>query len=163
LHSPAEITTSRLRLVPVTPLVVNALFRNRKTLCALIGATVPGEWPVDPVIMEILREQLNFIGALAWKNFVYVSKADLTAIGDGGFKGRTDTGSAEIGYSVIPLFRGKGLATEAARALLAQAFSDNRLKFVKAETSTGNPKSGTVLRKIGMSEAARGIPMKTGP
>lgn len=87
------------------------------------------------------------------ENFAYVSNADLTAADDGGFKGQADDGSAEIGYSVIPLFRGKGLATEAARALLAQAFSDNRLKFVKAETSTGNPKSATVLRKIGMSDS----------
>jgi RimJ/RimL family protein N-acetyltransferase len=131
--------------------MVDAFFQGRRSLGALIGAKVPEEWPADPVIMEILRKQLQSSGAFAWNNYIYIYKSDPTAIGDGGFKGPVAGGTVEIGYSVIPSFRRKGLATEAASALLGLGFTDNRLKTVTAETSTANPESAAVLQKIGMS------------
>jgi len=151
LQSPVEIITSRLRLVPVTPGMVEAFFQSRRSLGALIGARVPVEWPADPVIMEILRKQVISTGAPTWKDFIYVSREGLIAIGDGGFKGPTGDGNAEMGYSIIAPFRGKGLATEAANGLLKYAFNDSNMSSVTAETSPGNLESAAILRKIGMS------------
>lgn len=57
---------------------------------------------------------------------------------------------AELGYTVMPAFRGRGLATQAAQILLDHAFEAHTLNRVYAEHFTTNPASGRVLEKAGM-------------
>jgi RimJ/RimL family protein N-acetyltransferase len=151
VFSQTEIITERLRLVPVTTEVVRAYFQDRAKLSVLLGAEVPIDWPVDPVILEVLKGQMDKKGAFTWADFVYIHKADRKVMGDGGFKGPPGTdGRVEIGYAVLPEYRRKGLATEAARALLEMAFSHEEVQVVCAETVVNGLASAAVLQKIGM-------------
>lgn len=56
----------------------------------------------------------------------------------------------DIGYELAPAYWGNGLATEAARSMLALGFGELRLHRIWAWCITGNRASARVLEKIGM-------------
>jgi RimJ/RimL family protein N-acetyltransferase len=75
--------------------------------------------------------------------------------GMGGFKGPPEAdGTVEIGYSIAPALRGRGLATLAARELVRIAFADPRVKRVQAHTLAEPNASTRVLEKIGLVKVA---------
>ena len=89
-----------------------------------------------------------------------VHAAERTVIGDAGFKGKPGSqGMVEIGYSVLPAYRGQGFATEAARALVDWALAQPEVKRIIAECSPDNVASIRILEKLGMQrrEANGGI------
>ncbi len=158
---PGVIETARLRLVPVTQAHVAALCRSRAALAALLGATVPDDWPVGAPDATVCPDALNFLTAQTeagnWPVYFYLHRQDNRLVGDGGFKGRPDArGAVEIGYALVPAYRGQGLATEAAEAILAWAFAHPRLKAVTAETLPGGQASMRVLGKLGMTFREQG-------
>jgi RimJ/RimL family protein N-acetyltransferase len=55
----------------------------------------------------------------------------------------------EIGWSVVPRFQGRGLASGAAVEALAQARTDGALRFVHAFPSVDNGPSNGICRKLG--------------
>jgi len=57
---------------------------------------------------------------------------------------------AELGYWIGHEFWGKGYATEAASALVHQAFEKFSISVIIAEHLSSNPASGKVMAKIGM-------------
>jgi len=59
-------------------------------------------------------------------------------------------GEAELGYWIGHEFWGKGYATEAASALVHQAFEKFSISVIIAEHLSSNPASGKVMAKIGM-------------
>ncbi|MBD5654622.1 MAG: GNAT family N-acetyltransferase [Candidatus Eremiobacteraeota bacterium] len=61
-------------------------------------------------------------------------------------------GAAEIGYSILAPFRGGGLATEAARAIVDFAFRDSDLRQVDACCVPENVASRRLLAKAGFAE-----------
>lgn len=71
-------------------------------------------------------------------------------VGIGGFKGPpAGDRSVEIGYSFVEAARGRGLATEFARALAAWAFAQSSVERVLAETLPGLAASIRVLERCG--------------
>jgi RimJ/RimL family protein N-acetyltransferase len=69
----------------------------------------------------------------------------------------SDETNAEIGYVIHPDCQGKGIATEAAAALLRLAFDAEQglgVHRVVARIDQRNPASGAVLTKIGMRQEA---------
>jgi len=69
-------------------------------------------------------------------------------VGGIGF-GRTPEGELEFGYWVARPFWGRGIATEAGAALIANARDSLRLPRLVAGHFTDNPASGRVLEKLG--------------
>ena len=69
-------------------------------------------------------------------------------VGGIGF-GRTQEDEVEFGYWIARSFWDQGIATEAGRALVANARDSLRLKRLVAGHFTDNPASGRVLRKLG--------------
>jgi RimJ/RimL family protein N-acetyltransferase len=57
----------------------------------------------------------------------------------------------ELGYIVAPAARGKGVATEAAKALIEAVFSLTRAERILANARTINPASRRVLEKCGFA------------
>jgi RimJ/RimL family protein N-acetyltransferase len=57
----------------------------------------------------------------------------------------------EMGWLVLPEHQGKGVASEAAGLIIAQARSDPEIRFVYAFPAVSNAASNAVARKIGMS------------
>jgi RimJ/RimL family protein N-acetyltransferase len=70
------------------------------------------------------------------------------------FGGAPDARSTpEVGlfWAVAPEHRRHGIATEAARAMIAYAFDDLRLARIVATTDHDNPASIAVMRRLGMT------------
>jgi [ribosomal protein S5]-alanine N-acetyltransferase len=92
--------------------------------------------------------------ALGWWMYLLVHSADRALIGLVGYKGVPDErGMVEIGYSLSSRYRLRGLATEAARALIDHAFSHPQVLRVDAHTLPERNGSVRVLEKLGMKYA----------
>ncbi len=55
----------------------------------------------------------------------------------------------EIGYSLLTQFRGRGIAAEAVRALITEAFREARLRAVRAYCVPENTESRRLLERVG--------------
>jgi RimJ/RimL family protein N-acetyltransferase len=78
-----------------------------------------------------------------------VYKASGQVIGFAGLKYLDDIGEVDLGYRFFKEYWGKGLATEAARALLAHGFGALGLKRILAFADSDNKASIRVLEKVG--------------
>ncbi|HEY1380741.1 MAG TPA: GNAT family protein [Gemmataceae bacterium] len=83
-------------------------------------------------------------------SFSMVDRARGAVVGGCGYKGPPDAaGCVEIAYGVEPDHRGRGYATEAARALVAFAFDRGAARLVRAHTRPENAASARVVAKCG--------------
>ncbi len=102
-----------------------------------------------------------FIGEVAGKSasnlILAIETADGVVAGSAGVHFKTDVSqrSAEVGYWLGRAFWGRGLASEAARALSEHAFATYDLARLYALVFAWNPASGRVLEKAGFSFEAR--------
>jgi ribosomal-protein-alanine N-acetyltransferase len=154
-----QIETPRLRLVPCSVAAAQAAIADRAALESLLGARVPEDWPAEdlrdflPVYARIVDEQAARQG---WGIWLILDRAAQSLVGDIGFKGPPDqNGTAEVGYSVLPAFQGRGYATEAARALIEWATSQPGLRRIVANCLEDNAASIRVLEKAGMRRTGR--------
>lgn len=149
-----QIKTARLRLVPCSVTAAQAAIADRRELEAELDARVPADWPGED-LRDFLPAYANIVGDAAaragWGIWLMLHPGEQSLIGDIGMKGPPDdTGTVEIGYSVLPAFRGHGYATEAARALVAWAAEQPGVRRVTAECLEDNQASIRVLEKTGM-------------
>lgn len=56
----------------------------------------------------------------------------------------------EMGWFILPGHQGKGIATEAARLIIAQARSDPEVRYIRAYPAVSNVASNAIARRIGM-------------
>jgi RimJ/RimL family protein N-acetyltransferase len=61
----------------------------------------------------------------------------------------------EVGYHLLPDARGRGYATEAARALLGYGFNTLKLSEIYSVVSPHNAPSQAVMQRLGMPRAGR--------
>jgi [ribosomal protein S5]-alanine N-acetyltransferase len=64
-------------------------------------------------------------------------------------RGRGAEGVVELGYEIAESRRERGLATAAVRAMVAEAFADDRVDAVIAHTLAERNASNRVLEKVG--------------
>lgn len=76
-----------------------------------------------------------------------------TAIGICGLLRRPTLPDADVGFALLPAFRGQGYASEAAAATLHWGYREVELRRIIAITSPGNLGSARVLEKIGLRAA----------
>jgi RimJ/RimL family protein N-acetyltransferase len=82
---------------------------------------------------------------------------DGAVVGDIGFHGPPDPDLAvEIGYSVVPAWRGRGVASQACALILQQAWQDGA-DIVIAETDADNVASQAVLLRNGFRRRPDGV------
>jgi len=72
-----------------------------------------------------------------------------TVVGDVGFLGPPDDGLLEIGFSVLPGYRRRGYASEAARAMVAWALREPGVRGVVARCDADNEASIGVIQRVG--------------
>ncbi len=129
-------------------------------LSRLLGAAVPPLWP-PPEVAEALpwfQERLRESGDAPWYCWyaIEVATAPETLIGGSGFLGPADNeGAVEIGYFVLPAWRGRGYACEMIRGLAEWAFSHREVRRIRAVTEKANAASAAALSRCGFS--ARGV------
>lgn len=160
-----EITTPRMGLIPGTTELLRAELEGRARLEEALGVTVPASWPPELFDHDAVRWTLAQIEANPdherWGFYYFLlrdgdSGREPVAVGAGGYKGPPSRGAVEIGYSVLPEFRRRGIATEAALGLVAHAFADESVSLVAAETLPGLEPSIGVLRKLGFHLVGEG-------
>jgi ribosomal-protein-alanine N-acetyltransferase len=155
-------TTDRLRLVAGTEALAAAEIKDEAEFARLLGVLVPETWPP-----ENLRDVLGYFYALhlehpEWEGWltwyaVRIDSAHPILCGSVGFRGPPDEqGMVEIGYSVLPGFEGRGLATEAVAGIVQWAKQQPEVREIEAETNTDNEASIRVLEKNGFICAGAG-------
>lgn len=153
------IRTPRLELVRATAEILRADMVGPEALGTALGAVVPvpgwppGEWDEGALRWMLDALESGRISA-GWGSWYFVRADDRALVGAGGFTGDPDeSGTAEIGYSVVERFQRQGYATEAALGLVAYAFADPAVRRVTAETLPHLEASLGVLRKLGFHPA----------
>ncbi|HFB54543.1 MAG TPA: N-acetyltransferase [Hellea balneolensis] len=147
------LSTQRLHLrVPV--------LEDARSMAQLInGSTIPPMTASIPNVFTQLcaefrimrfrsqwRRQLGTAYAITTKNDGLIGIMDIFI---------NAAGNRELGYWIGEPYWGKGYATEAARAVLDEAFRSSDLPYIDAGYYVDNPASGNVLRKLGFKE--RGV------
>ncbi len=146
------LTTKNLRLIAFNDDHYQAIFSaNNEKLGQLLGCETPQNWTEYDDAREALPTLYQFFLALEgnwrWGSFFII--CDNRLAGNCGFKGKPDeTNCVEIGYEIHPSFQNRGLATEAARALVDLALSAG-VAAVKAHTLESTNVSARVLKKVG--------------
>jgi RimJ/RimL family protein N-acetyltransferase len=155
------IQTPRLDLVPGTVECLAADLAGRSALAQWFAIDIPANWPPELYDAEAIRYALEAHrdGTMdaTWTFHYVFLRTPKRLIGISGFKGRPDAaGRVEIGYSVLPQFRGHGFATEAAGALSEYALSVAGVTSVVAQTLTGLAESIRVAERAGFVLIGRG-------
>lgn len=156
---PALVTTARLQLLRAAPEHLEALMVGVAAFEEEFGLHPEVGFLEFPEALECSLRQMAGGGYLAhwWAPYLFVERAGRTVVGMGGYKGPPDAhGLVEIGYGVAPAWRGRGVATEAAAALTAEARCLPRVKGVCAHTLPQPNASTRVLTKCGFRQAGEG-------
>jgi len=138
--------TERLVLRPLRANDADALH-------AIYGDAAASIWSSHPphAHVEETRERIaQTIDDPDWRNWVITLKGDDAAIGTLGAYEKRQGKVIEIGYALVPAHWGRGIASEAVRALVTRLFAEgNRRVF--ADTDPENTASNRLLERLGFA------------
>jgi RimJ/RimL family protein N-acetyltransferase len=137
-----------VRLVRADVRLLDAAIAGDEPLAAALGhAVVPG-WATFAGALRHTRGSLA-ARETPWGPRLFVAGDPPELVGWGGFKGPPREGVVELGYEIAASRQGRGFATAAARAMLAEAFADDRVTTVIAHTLPERNASNRVLENVG--------------
>jgi ribosomal-protein-alanine N-acetyltransferase len=118
-------------------------------------ARFPDAWPNEELVARAFPFSLDAIRAapdtrLWGDTLVLPREGPPRVLGSVVFKGRPNDGIAEVGYGIEDNSRGQGLATEATRACVEWALTQQGIEAVHATTFPWHVASLGVIRKLGM-------------
>ncbi len=133
---------------------------NDRDVDAIVG--VVGDWEVARRLARVphpygptdARFFLDHVVPAEWVWAVTLRGSD-TLLGAIGLTPEEGADAAELGYWISPTHWGSGIATEAARAVVAFGFESLGLPVLTSGYFEDNPPSGRVLRKLGFVETGR--------
>jgi RimJ/RimL family protein N-acetyltransferase len=140
------LSSDRIRLEAIDP---------RRARAILLGTPEPDlPWEDGfplPAILDILQTIAEAGEPLGpFLAYVIVRRSDGLAIGDAGFHGPPGAdGEVELAYALVPAARGHGLASEAARLLIAWAGTQPGVGDITARVDAGNTSSERLLQRLG--------------
>jgi ribosomal-protein-alanine N-acetyltransferase len=156
----SAIETERLSLVPITLSIVEAVMLDRREDARrLISADMPMRWPGRALVERAFSASLDRIRAAPetrlWGDRLMVVKGDRPrVVGSVVFHGFPEDGVAEVGYGVDEDVQRMGFATEATRAAVEWALTQESIRSVRATTFPWHRASVRVLEKVGMRKVA---------
>lgn len=148
------VKTCRLTLCTFTVDMMKAALSNKKDLEQLTAYQVADEYPLD-VYKEILPYKIDLFtqhpNENEWEGII-IHTENHTIIGDMGFRRSTkDTAEFELGYSIVPSYRGHGYATEMAKEMVKWGLSQPGIERIIAGCDNDNFASIHVLEKAGLN------------
>ena len=150
------IETANLQLIGCEQAHIEAILRDKHEIARMLDVRILEGWPEFPEAMQHVYRHLQTDPQTApeWGYRFFIHRKDRALIGEGGYKGRpSKEGLVEIGYAIVPEYRRRGLAFEAARGLSDYAFSHPEVRIVQAHTLPNGTASINVLKKLGMTFA----------
>jgi len=149
------IETERLQLFPCELQHFEAILDDQQKLSSLLNVKLAADWLGFDAAQEAMQPSYQHLKShpeiLGWWTYLFVHKPDQTLIGLGGFKGLVnEEGMVELGYSIAPAYRRRGLAIEATRGMIKYAFQHPEIRSVDAHTLPEKNASTGVLEKAGM-------------
>lgn len=153
------LQTTHLDLVAASLLHVDAELAGPKQLARLLGVSVPKEWPPTGLGREFvgaIRKRLAHDGpaGTGWYGWYAICRHTAlqpsVLVGIGGFFGRPDgAGTVELGFTVLPGYRGRGHATEMVRTLVGHALSQPGVERIVADSLVTDRATQAVLLRSG--------------
>ena len=147
-----DLDTPRLRLVAIHAAMMDADAARSEQLSELLAAEIPDAWPPEhwePHVFAFMKEQAQQRPDTAgWHRYIVLKEPVPTLIGTLGAFPRPES-EAEIGYSVLPAWQRRGLATEAVLALLGELRGEPTVRDITAQTFPDLVPSLGVLRRCG--------------
>jgi len=140
------------------PAVFEALLEGDGAAAAeLLGARVPADLIAEEADFFRLRlGQMQRDPTLQeWLVRAIVLRDSREAVGHAGFhgrpgkNGRQDPEAVELGYTIYEPYRGRGLATETASALIGWALSEHGIRRFIVSIAPDNEPSLAIARKLG--------------
>jgi RimJ/RimL family protein N-acetyltransferase len=136
-----------VRLIRPDPDLLDAALAGDEALARALGHSVVPGWAT---FTGALGQERDALGDSRWGPRFFVTTDPRELVGWGGFKGPPADGVVELGYEIAGSRQGRGLATAATRAMLAEAFADRRVSRVIAHTLPERNASNRVLEKAGL-------------
>jgi RimJ/RimL family protein N-acetyltransferase len=154
--------TPPLHLIPATPPLIDAELQGAQRLAKQLEVVLPPDWPPehhDADTLRFFRGALSEAGAAGWWLHYVVASDGTTSVlvASVGYKGPPLNGVVEIGYSVVPSWQRRGIATTASQALIESAWRRGA-QTVLAHTLPDGEASIGVLRKLGFAPAVAAEP-----
>lgn len=141
-----------MRLIPASPDLLTAVLAGPAALGNKLGVDIGPGWPQSMGTFATANEFLKlFPEQVLWSTYFFLDDRATVLLGSGGFKGEPVDGSVEIGYEVVPCWRGQGVATRAVTGLIDIAQASREVRVVTAETAGNENASVGVLRKVGFT------------
>jgi [ribosomal protein S5]-alanine N-acetyltransferase len=129
---------------------MDAALEGDEALAEALGVEVVPGWATFTGALRPARDALvDRPDGTRWGTRLFVTGEPPELVGWGGFKGAPKEGIVELGYAIAPDRRGRGLATAAAEAMVAEAFDDPEVSAVIAHTLPERNASNRVLEKVG--------------
>lgn len=153
------LQTTHLDLVAASLLHVDAELAGPKQLGKLLGVSVPKEWPPTGLGREFVgavRQRLAQDGpaGTGWYGWYAICRHTALQpsilVGVGGFFGPPDgEGTVELGFTVLPAYRGRGHATEMVCTLVDHALSQPAVERIVADSLVKDRATQAVLLRSG--------------
>jgi [ribosomal protein S5]-alanine N-acetyltransferase len=140
--------TAVVRLVHADLHLLDAALAGDEPLTRELGHDVVPGWATFAGALRSTRDTVAANGS-GWGPRLFVAGEPPKLVGWGGFKGPPKEGIVELGYEIAESRRGRGLATAATRAMVAEAFADDAVTTVIAHTLPEPNASNRVLEKAG--------------
>jgi RimJ/RimL family protein N-acetyltransferase len=131
-----------------------------------IGAAIPHEWlEQSHGLMALRKRQMQEDpGVQRWLlRPIVLRRGEHRVIGTINFHGPPDErGMVEVGYSLLPEYRGRGYAIEAVRALFDWAELDPLVRVFRASVAPDNERSLHLIAKLGFVQVGEQIDPEDG-
>ncbi|MGE7695010.1 GNAT family N-acetyltransferase [Lysinibacillus sp. NPDC094177] len=148
-----ELSTKRLKLIPLNAKYLELLINEEKTLeieLSLNKAVFLDEELRHALkfrLSKVLEDEENYIWHTNW---LIVAKEKNCIVGGIMLKGLpNEQGEVVIGYYTFPQYQGKGYMTETVRMMKDWLLRQSNVKYVIADTDKNNIASHKVLQKAG--------------
>jgi len=153
-ESMPQLETDRLTLREIDPArdlqAVYDLFADERVALSTDTGPFTEMWEAQEVV-DWFGAIFTSHQGLRWA--ITLREGDGSMIGSCGFNiWNRRSNSAEIGYDLMPEHWGKGVATEAVRAIIDWGFQAMKLNRIQADVMVHNDGSARVLEKLGFVE-----------
>ncbi len=151
-----QIKSQRLTFINCTSDILEQICLGDEYLADHLNIKIPDRWTeFGETPFRFVLDQLDQNpDHVNWWSWLPILTSENMLVGNCGFKGAPVNGVLEIGYEVAEAYRGNGIATEIAMALIDYAYTYPEVTTIIAHTLPFENHSVSVLRKCGFKYVA---------